>query len=638
MFKSIFNANVFWAVVVSIIVMVCVIPRTHLEEKIDLSDLSYDMKKVDAPSATGFAIKALAWIMSSRLGPTVARHLFNGNNIKVIREMGVALDELGVAPLYMPMYRVSDSEWNAAAKAAEIETDAILENIFNLNSFVNKHKHNTIADYRQAYLSKRVTPLVVMERTLAAIADLESKSPKQIIFAHIDKNSVLKQANESTARYAEGKPLSPFDGVPIAFKDMVEVLGLPSCNGQSKDSGNCVISEKDDPAVVAPFRERGAIILGTTVMTEGGVTPLGYSAHWKGPLNAYSSQHYSGGSSSGSAVAVASNIVPVAIGYDGGGSIRIPSAWSGLHGLATTFGRIPFATRNENSHIKSGPMTHSAHDAIVVYHIMAQHIPKSYYSQLYDGDNKGPPPVHISNVMNKNDLNGVVLGIFDDWYNDSDIEVRSKCDDAILFLHNRGAIIKKIEIPHLHKMALSHGIKISTEFAQSWDSVLTNSPHTLESNTKIQLALGSVLTNAEVDPGQKLRQWAANYVQDLFKTHNLTAIVTPTIPMLPPVISHGAKETGESNTALIMAMMRYIFLANFIGLPGYTVPIGTASRKTDEEKVELPVGLHLLGGPWMEHKLLRIGNALDDKYGGDMKINPDPSGSDHSYFVEGLLL
>jgi Asp-tRNA(Asn)/Glu-tRNA(Gln) amidotransferase A subunit family amidase len=174
-----------------------------------------------------------------------------------------------------------------------------------------------------------------MARTVAAVAALEEKG--QVVFSHVDA-TVASQAAASTARFAAGAPLSVLDGVPVAFKDMVDVAGAPICNGQARDSGNCVVSETDDPAVVARFREMGAIVFGITVMPEGGVTPLGYSAHWQGPVNAFSSQHYSGGSSSGSGVAVAANLVPLAIGYDGGGSVRIPASASGkyTHGTHDT--------------------------------------------------------------------------------------------------------------------------------------------------------------------------------------------------------------------------------------------------------------------------------------------------------------
>ena len=87
---------------------------------------------------------------------------------------------------------------------------------------------------------------------------------------------------------------------------------------------------ENDEIMVIRLKALGAIVLGMTIEVEGGVNPLGYNSHFKGPVNVYSWNHYSGGSSSGSAVAVASGIVPMAIGFDGGGSIRVPASMSGM--------------------------------------------------------------------------------------------------------------------------------------------------------------------------------------------------------------------------------------------------------------------------------------------------------------------
>eukprot|EP00604_Paraphysomonas_vestita_P000210 CAMPEP_0174824728 /NCGR_PEP_ID=MMETSP1107-20130205/37330_1 /TAXON_ID=36770 /ORGANISM="Paraphysomonas vestita, Strain GFlagA" /LENGTH=210 /DNA_ID=CAMNT_0016053583 /DNA_START=308 /DNA_END=937 /DNA_ORIENTATION=- len=204
-------------------------------------------------------------------------------------------------------------------------------------------------------------------------------------------------------------------------------------------------------------------------MTEGGVTPLGYNVHYKGPFSPYSHNHYSGGSSSGSAVAVATGIVPIAIGFDGGGSIRIPASMSGVHGLGGTFGRIPFNNRTESTMIKAGPFTTNAFDAGIVYEVIAKPLKDHFYSDLY-GKNSNLPIPHTHGFHNIQDLSDVRIGIYPEWFNDADPKVTEKCNEAILHLKSRGAQIINITIPHLQIMSLSHGIKIISEFALGFDS------------------------------------------------------------------------------------------------------------------------------------------------------------------------
>jgi aspartyl-tRNA(Asn)/glutamyl-tRNA(Gln) amidotransferase subunit A len=144
------------------------------------------------------------------------------------------------------------------------------------------------------------------------------------VFSSVDRDDVIRQALASDDRHKRNATLGILDGVPVAFKDNTRVKGHVAFNGRKKETFGPQEVEKDDDTLVRRFREEGAIILGLTVMVEFGVSPIGYNSHWKGPVSVYGKNRHSGGSSSGSAVAVASGLVPIAIGFDGGGSIRIP--------------------------------------------------------------------------------------------------------------------------------------------------------------------------------------------------------------------------------------------------------------------------------------------------------------------------
>mmetsp|Transcript_20257 Transcript_20257/g.24566 ORF Transcript_20257/g.24566 Transcript_20257/m.24566 type:complete len:361 (+) Transcript_20257:132-1214(+) len=345
-------------------------------------------------------------------------------------------------------------------------------------------------------------------------------------------------------------------------------------------------------------------------MTEGGVTPLGYTLAYRGPFNPWNASFYSGGSSSGSAVAVALGICPVAVGFDGGGSIRIPSAMSGVYGLAVTFGRIPFERVTPSTMIKSGPIAISSADAALAYTLMAGKLPHDhFYARLYDGGVKGggPPPAHLANFHDVSDLSDVRLGIFPEYFQDASDSVVKACTHAIDTLKQMGVTVVEVKIPHLQWMRLAHGLKIASEFAQTWD-LKYHTVSSLEANTRITVSIGSTVSALEILAAERLRSYAFDYMRDIFSNHNLTAFVTPTTPISAPRLTDEAQIFGESNSPLVLDIMKFIFLANFVGMPGMSVPVGH-----DETNSELPIALHLLGNHWQEAKLLRISNALEQK-------------------------
>ena len=247
--------------------------------------------------------------------------------------------------------------------------------------------------YHQQYMNG-LKPSDVISNTLLRIEEWKEEH-KLIIFAKILPDQVMKAALQSDERYAKGKPLSMLDGVPIAIKDMIHVKDHTSYNGKSplKRHRTGHVEPKDDDVMVSTAARCWGDHSWHYCNDGRWSHTLGWSAHFQGPYNVYNFDRYCGGSSSGSAVAVASGLVPAAIGFDGGGSIRIPASMSGIQGLGTTFGRLPFDTGLETTMIKGGPMTSTAEDAAVIYSVIAENLKGHFYSKIYDGDLHGPPPL-----------------------------------------------------------------------------------------------------------------------------------------------------------------------------------------------------------------------------------------------------
>lgn len=415
----------------------------------------------------------------------IRRLLLDGNQIDMIRELPA---QCIIPPMDYPIKRVDEQSWQQAASLASwpaFSVDAALTNGIGLNRHDHKKaRFASVMDYYNAYMAKDTSPLIVMKLTVAKTVEWAQEGYP--VFSTFNETDILHQAAESANRYDSGQPLSVFDGVPVAFKDLVSIAGHVTLNGKNHklDWGQ---KNTFDDDLVYRFRHLGAIIFGATIMTEGGMSPLGYNAHYKGPYNAYSVSHFSGGSSSGSAVAVSSGLVPVAIGFDSGGSIRVPSAWSGLHGLAPTFGRVPLQSEIYMTMIKAGPLASSAVDAALAYSAMVStpsDSKMSFYGLLYGGGNRGPPHPHLSRIEDISDFSDIRIGVYPDWINDATPEVKQLTNEAIDFFVTRGATIVEIDIPHLRWLGLVHGIKISTEYALEWDLLYHTRFNDLDSNTR----------------------------------------------------------------------------------------------------------------------------------------------------------
>lgn len=219
-----------------------------------------------------------------------------------------------------------------------------------------------------AYRDKRLSPLEAVEASLARI---EAHNGLLNAFCLVDGESARTAARQSEARWAKGEPLGLLDGVPVGVKDLVLTKGWPTLRG-SKTIDADQPWDEDAPAT-ARLRESGAVLLGKTTSCEfgwKGVTDSPLSGITRNPWN---TERTPGGSSGGSAAAVASGMAPLAIGTDGGGSIRIPCGFTGLAGLKPSYGRVPAYPASAFgmlSHV--GPMARCVADLALMLSVLAR--------------------------------------------------------------------------------------------------------------------------------------------------------------------------------------------------------------------------------------------------------------------------
>jgi aspartyl-tRNA(Asn)/glutamyl-tRNA(Gln) amidotransferase subunit A len=235
------------------------------------------------------------------------------------------------------------------------------------------------AELSTAFSTRELSPVEVTEGCLARIEALDAEINA---FCLVDAEAAHRQSEASEQRWLEGAPLSPLDGVPVAIKDLLLTKGWPTRRG------SLTVDQKgpwtDDAPSVARLREAGAVFLGKTTTPEFG---------WKGttdsPLtgvtrNPWNRKKTPGGSSGGSAAALAARFAPLALGTDGGGSIRIPACFSGVFGLKPSFGRVPawpLSPFGTVAHV--GPMSRTVLDAAMLLNVIAKPDARDWHALPY---------------------------------------------------------------------------------------------------------------------------------------------------------------------------------------------------------------------------------------------------------------
>ncbi|ROP83143.1 aspartyl-tRNA(Asn)/glutamyl-tRNA(Gln) amidotransferase subunit A [Stella humosa] len=230
-----------------------------------------------------------------------------------------------------------------------------------------QYRRMTAAALVAAYRSRDLSPREVAEAALHAI---EESNPALNAVTHVDAEGARAQAAASEGRWRAGTPNGPLDGVPTLMKDGLWMKGIPVYRGTMALDRHAVVPDTDSPPV-ARLREDGAILLGKTTMCDLGMFGSGYSSKFGPTRNPADLSRTSGGSSSGSAAAVAAGIIPFAVGTDIVGSIRQPASFCGLVGLKPSYGRVP-TYPNSSPAAVAGPLARTVEDAALLLDTIAR--------------------------------------------------------------------------------------------------------------------------------------------------------------------------------------------------------------------------------------------------------------------------
>ncbi len=437
--------------------------------------------------------------------------------------------------------------------------------------------------------SRELSPVELLDHYLARIDALDG-----------DLNSYIALAGERARRQAQqcerdlGQDLarSPLHGIPIAFKDIVDVATLPTTGGSGLLEDN---TPTQSGTVVDRLELAGAITLGKLNMNE--FATLIPSERFGPTRNPWSASHSPGGSSSGSGVAVAAGLCAGALGTDTGGSIRIPASFNGIVGLKATHGRVsncgvlPLAWSLD--HI--GPMTRTVKDAAMMMDVIAAYDAKDVCSQ------EVPPAEHTRDIDGgiKGLRIGVPIDFFSAW---TEPAVAAALTEARLVFTELGAELVDVELPPVAG-AWDIASRIISGEASTWHAKhLEANPTRYGSKVRRFLERASGVRVTEYVAA--MREKAALARALITATAAVDALLVPGTLIAPPLVEARSVQVGGLEVGLAEALVSATVPFNLSGQPALSVPAGYSPEG-------LPVSLQLVGQPFCEPTLLRIGHAYE---------------------------
>ena len=452
------------------------------------------------------------------------------------------------------------------------------------------------------------------EATQACLDQIRRIDPQVGAFLHVDEAGALAQAEAADAALCQGATHAerPLLGVPLALKDIIAVRGQPlTCGSRFLED----FVAPYDATVVEHLRAAGAVLMGRLNLDEFAMGSSTENSAFQLTRNPWDPERTPGGSSGGSAAAVASQEVTAALGSDTGGSVRQPAALCGVTGLKPTYGRVSRygLVAYASSLDQIGCLTRTVGDAAVLLGVIAGHDPRDSTSV--------PEPVPDYDAALDGDLRGVRLGLPREYRGPGiDPEVQQAVDRAVKQLEMLGAELREISLPHTrHALATYYVIapaEASANLAR-FDGVRYGrriegaDPVAMYGRTrgaglgaevKRRIVLGTyVLSSGYYDAyylrAQKVRTLIRRDFLEAFE--GVDAVVTPTAP-------HPAFRLGEKANDPLRMYLEDIFTlsCNLAGICGLSVPCGFTTTTP-----RLPIGLQFLGRPFGEPTLLRLGAA-----------------------------
>lgn len=439
-----------------------------------------------------------------------------------------------------------------------------------------------LAAASQAVQTKEASPV---DLTQACLDRIDRLNPQVNAFITVTPDSALEEARNAEAEIKRGEWKGPLHGIPLAVKDLVETAHVKTTAASKVLVGNV---PKEDAEVVRRLRSAGGVLLGKLNLHEFAYGGSGVIGHYGPAKNPWNLEHITGGSSSGSAAAVAAGLCYGAIGTDTAGSIRLPAAYCGITGLKPSFGLV--STRGviplswSLDHV--GPMAHTVADCALMLQAIAHYDAKDINCQKF-------PPVYYPSAM-REPTTSLRVGIAREFFQDADAEIVKAVETAI-------DLIRKL-VTSVTDISLSTDVDRTVVRCEPFayhQAYMAEHEKDYDPETLKRIRSGSDVSAADYIHQYRELLSQRREIARLF--NRVDMIITPTTPAPPPTFAELAQNPNDLR-AKELIMLRNTRPFNVYGLPCISVPCGFT-------KSGLPIGLQIAGASGAEGSVLALAAA-----------------------------
>lgn len=433
-----------------------------------------------------------------------------------------------------------------------------------------------------------------VEVTRAALERAAAAQERLNAFTRIDRETALRQAEEATGRWRRGEPACPVDGVPVTVKDILLQRGGPTLKGSWAVSAEGPWDE--DAPSVARLRESGAVFLGKTTTPEFGWKGVTDSPRHGVTGNPHAPDRTAGGSSGGSAAAVAAGAGPLSLGTDGGGSVRIPAAFCGIFALKPTYGRVPIypaSAFGTLAHV--GPMTRDAEDAALLMDVISAPDPR-------DWSHLGPVPHSFRGALaaGAEGVRGLRVAYCPDFGGRVAVEpgVAAAVREGVSLLEELGAVVEEADpgfadpVESFHTLWFSGAARVTQDFTPEQRESLDPGLREICEEGAARSALDYL---AAVDERMALGKLMGAFHE------RYDLLVTPAMPLT--AFEAGVEVPRGSSLTRWTGWTPFSYPFNMTQQPAASVPCGA-------DGAGLPVGLQLVGPRHADALVLSAAHAL----------------------------